>query len=151
MKKKLLFLPLIFLLLACSILGGSSELKTNQGKWEQAAISHYSYQLNVSCFCAFMDQMPVTIEVKDGEVISMTKPDGTAIQPGDPLYDTVSPYATIDRLYSALEADTSGRADEVTVTYDQTYFYPSIIYIDFIKNAMDDELHLEVGNFEVLK
>jgi len=36
------------------------------------------------------------------------------------------------------------------VTYDSTYGYPVEINIDFIKNAIDDELYLSASEFEVL-
>jgi hypothetical protein len=95
--------------------------------------------------------MPITIEVQDGEVISMTASDGTPIPGTDPGYENFTRYATMDRIFSSLEAGLSGDADEVTVTYDPTHGFPSEIYFDYIKDAVDDELTLTVSAFEVLK
>ncbi len=75
---------------------------------------------------------------------------GTLIPETDPGYENFTRYATMDRIFSTLEAGLSGDADEVTVTYDPTYGYPSEIYFDYIKAAADDELSLSVSEFEVL-
>ena len=146
--KKIVFLALVFMLTACSL--GGSELSRNQQKWNDANITHYRFELSIGCFCAFRSDMPLTVEILNGEVISMTGVDGTTIMNNDPFYETFAKYATIDRLFSELEADLGGEADEVTVKYDATYGFPTDINIDFIKNAVDDELHLGASGFEKL-
>jgi len=57
---------------------------------------------------------------------------------------------TIDRIFSELETDINGAADEVVVKYDPTYGFPTEASIDFIKEAIDDELYLTLSNFEEL-
>lgn len=146
--KKIILITLAIVLAACS--AGGSEFSRNQQKWEDAQISHYRFELNIGCFCAFRDQMPLTVEALNGEVVSMAGSDGSVIAATDPNYELFSKYATIDRLFSELEADLGGGADEVTVTYDSTYGFPSEINIDFIKNAADDELYLSASGFEAL-
>lgn len=148
--KKIILLLLAFILTACSF-GARSELDKNRQVWQNSGITHYRLALNVGCFCAFRDQMPITVEVQNGEVISMTYPDGTLIATTDPNYETFSKHATIDRIFSELEAGLKGDADEVTVTYDSVHGFPNNIYFDYIKAAMDDELSLSISNFEVLK
>ena len=147
---KLYMLTFTFILAACS-LGPSSEFEGNLEKWNNAKITQYRYSLTVSCFCAFRDRMPLTVEVRQGEVISLAYADGTALSRADANYEFLSRYATVERLFSELEADLSGEADEVTVTYDPTYGFPRTIHLDVIKEAIDDELSLEVTNFEVVK
>jgi uncharacterized protein DUF6174 len=149
MKKLILIVLLCFMLAACSF-GAKSEFDTNHAKWQNAGITHYRYSLFIGCFCAFRDKMPLSIEVKNGEVLSMTVSDGTPILPTDPQFETFSHYSTIERIFSALKADLGGDADEVTVTYDSTYGFPLQINIDFIKQAADDELSLTVSKFEKL-
>jgi hypothetical protein len=148
--KKLILLTLIVILTACSF-GSPSELDRNRQTWQDAGIAHYSFSLNVGCFCAFRDQMPITVEVNNNEIVSMTYPDGTLVAKTDPNYETFSRHATIERLFSELEAGLSGGADQVTVKYDPTRGFPSEIYFDYIKAAVDDELSLSVSNFEALK
>jgi hypothetical protein len=94
--------------------------------------------------------MPLTVEVLDNQITSLIGADGTLILDTDPNYAYFAEYATIDGLFTKLEADLNGEADEVTVTYDPAYGFPSEITIDQIKEAVDDELYLAVTNFEVL-
>jgi hypothetical protein len=148
--KKIILLLLVFILTACSF-GARSKLETNRQTWQDSGITHYRFTLFIGCFCPFLDQMPITIEVQNGEVISMTAVDGTPIAETDPGYETFSRYATIDHIFSTLEAGLSGDADEVTVTYDSAHGFPSEIYSDYTKDAVDDELSLTVSEFEVLK
>ncbi|MBI5354106.1 MAG: hypothetical protein HZB50_15800 [Chloroflexi bacterium] len=148
--KKIILLLLALMLTACSF-GAPSELDKNRQTWQDAGITHYRFSLHIGCFCAFRDQMPLTVEVQNGEIVSMTYADGTLVDKTDPNYETFSQHATIDRIFSELEAGLKGDADEVTVTYDSAHGFPSEIYFDYIKDAMDDELSLSVSNFEALK
>ncbi|SRR5258706_5228596 len=146
--KKIILIALVFVLAACSM--GGSEFSQNQKKWNDANITHYRFELNISCFCAFRDQMPLKVEVRKGEIVSITTSSGSVVANTDVSYENFSRYATIDKLFTELQADLGGKADEVTVTYDPTYGFPSTINIDFIKNAVDDELYLSVAAFEKL-
>ncbi len=151
--KKLLFIFMTLALVACTAtgnaMGSQSEIEQNKEKWENANVSHYRYHLSMTCFCIFSQEMPLIIEVQDGEVVSMEYQSGNEI-------DTTSrelfeKYATIDRLFAELEADLNGAADEVTITkYDATYGFPTEVTIDFVKEATDDELYLSLSNFEEL-
>jgi hypothetical protein len=146
--KKLTLLFLVIVLAACSAAG--TELSRNQTKWEQAGIEDYQFELTVGCFCPFGGQMPVTVEVRDGEVVSMTDANGEVVSPTDPMYENILQYATIDGLFSYLASDSVQEADKLTVTYDPTYGFPTEMDIDFIELAMDDELYLSVSGFEPL-
>ncbi len=147
--KKLTLLLLAIILTACSF--GASEFDQNTAKWDNANVTHYRYNLDISCFCAFRSEMPLTIEVKDGEVVSMTRMDGSTVKAGEPLYDAAIAYSTMERVFDSLKADLNGGAEKVTVTYDPTYGYPNKIDIDNIIQAVDDELYIQISNFEVLK
>ena len=128
--------------------GNQTEIERNLEKWRDANVSHYRYQLNISCFCAFRGDMPLVIEVMDGKVVSMEYESGKEIDPANrELFDK---FATIDRIFKEVEAGLAGAADEVKVTYDETYGYPVDITIDYMKEATDDELYLTVSNFEAL-
>ncbi|MBI3170773.1 MAG: hypothetical protein HYZ22_20010 [Chloroflexi bacterium] len=146
---KLLLLTLTILLTACSALQ-TSEFDQNLSKWQDANIAYYRYDLFIGCFCPFYQDMPLTIEVKNGEVASIARADGTFVDASDPNYEFYVKYATIDRLFAELKSETA-QAEEVVVTYDPQYGFPVNVSIDVIKLAMDDELSLQVTNFEVLK
>jgi hypothetical protein len=144
--RKLLFIVITLALAACS-LGGQTKIERNKEKWQDTGISHYRYELFVGCFCVFSQDMPLVVEVQDGEVVSMEYQSGNEIDATNrELFDK---YATIDRIFTALETDLKD-ADEVVVTYDPTYGFPTKVNIDYIKDAIDDELGLTVSNFEPL-
>lgn len=147
--KKLILVFLVLTLVACSS-GGGSELSRNQQKWQDADITHYRFTLNIGCFCAFRSQMPATVEVQNGEVVSIIGADGEAISTTDPINEYVLSYATIDRIFAELDSDSVREADKLTVTYEPIYGLPSEIYIDFIERAIDDELSITVSAFEPL-
>ena len=147
--KKLTLLLLALILAACTA-GGGTELSRNQSKWQDANITHYSFDLSVSCFCLFRSQMPLTIEVQDGEIVSMIDVNGEAFPMDDPMSELVMKHATIDRLFSELGSDPVQKADHLTVSYDSTYGFPVEAAIDYIELAADDELYLSVSAFEPL-
>ncbi len=148
--KKITLLILALILSACSA-GATTDFDKNLAKWNDANIFHYRYQLFIGCFCPFAGDMPLTIEVKDGEIVSMTRFDGTPISETDPSYVVYESYATIDRIFLKLEADQTGDADEVIVTFGSTYGFPANVAVDNIKEAIDDEISYQVSNFEVLE
>lgn len=151
--KKLLFLLILasLVLSACAaaaVSGSQTEIGQNQEKWQNANISHYRFNLHISCFCVFVENMPLVIEVQNDEVVSMEFQNGQEIDPS--LLELFNKYATIDRLFAELEAGLNGAADEVTVKYDPTYGFPTEAVIDVVKEATDDELYLTISNFETL-
>ena len=146
--KKLILLLLALILAACS--AGGSELSRNQSKWQDAGVTHYRFQLSVGCFCLFRSQMPLTVEVQNGEVVSMTDINGEAFPMDDPMSDLVMKHATIDRLFSELGSDAVQEADHLTMSFDPAYGFPTEVAIDYIELAADDELYLSVSAFEPL-
>lgn len=145
--KKILLLVLALLLVACS---ASSEYDQNLKKWQDADVTHYRFDLFIGCFCPFRNVMPLTIEVQNGEVVSITQADGVAVATDDPSYELFMSVASMDALFATLDSSLNGDADEVLVTYDTTYGFPTSISIDNIKEAVDDEIFYQVENFEVL-
>ena len=149
--KKLILIVMALVLAGCAsvfALRSQSELEQNQEKWQDAAISHYRYNLNISCFCVFTQDMPLVIEVRDGKVVSMEYQNGNEIDPS--LLELFNRYATIDRVFGEVKAGLNGAADEVIVKYDPTYGFPTEVTIDVEKQATDDELYLTLSDFEKL-
>jgi len=146
MKKFIIIL--VLLITACS--SGSSNLAQNHQTWDDADISHYRFELTVGCFCPWGGLMPWTVEVRDGNVVSMISADGTNFDTSDPLNEYVLRFATIDRIFGKLESEEFQNADKIEITFDPMYGYPTSANIDFIELAMDDELYLTVSAFKTL-
>lgn len=94
--------------------------------------------------------MPMTVEVQNGEVVSIVDVNGQPYPSTDPMSEFILQYATIDRLFSELGSDSVQKADKLTVTYDPTYGFPTEAIIDFIELAADDELYLSASGLEPL-
>lgn len=141
--KRFTLILAIIVLTACAVTP-KTPLVENREKWDSQHISHYSFNLAVGCFCAFRNQMPLAIEVKDGKVISMVDSAGQPVPQFADIFDT---YNTIEKLFGKL----SEKADKITVEYNKQYGYPESIYIDYIEKATDDEISFTVSNFVVLK
>jgi hypothetical protein len=138
-------------LTACAagvVSGSQTEIGQNKEKWQNAGISHYRYELHLSCFCVFVENMPLVIQVHDGKTVSMEYQNGKDIDPS--LLELFNKYATMDLIFAELEAGLNGAADKVTVEYDPTYGFPTKAEIDVIEQAIDDELYMTISNFEVL-
>lgn len=146
--KKIILITLLFVLAACS--AGGSELSRNQQKWTDANITHYRFALNIGCFCAFRDQMPLTVEVQDGQIVHMAAADGTLVLDTDQNYAFYAPHATIDLLFADIDAAINDGADSVTVTYDATYGFPAEIAIDQSQEIADEEMYYSISGFEAL-
>lgn len=147
MKKQnriLIAFVLVLFLSACS--GGA--LQSSREKWDSQSISHYRFNLFIGCFCPYADIMPLTVEVKDGQVVSLTDVNGQPIR--EEFRANFEEAATVERLFAIVESAASGGADEVKVEYDAAYGFPASISIDYIKEAVDDEIGYQVSNFEVL-
>jgi len=155
--KKLLIITLALVLAACSaaptehLAPPTVPPVVERQRWEDAGIAHYRFDLTLSCFCASRDMMPLTIEVKDGSVVSMIDGSGQAVTSDDIDYEFFLQYATIDDLFTKIEtAKADPEAGEVTVTYDPTLGYPVDASIDYIELAADDEMYVTVSEFEAL-
>lgn len=149
--KKLILIVMALILAGCAsanALGNQSEIDQNLGKWQDAGISHYRYDLSISCFCIFTQDMPLNIEVQDGKVVSLKYQSGKEIDPS--LLELFEKYATIDRVFTQLKAGLNGAADEIIAKYDPTHGFPTEVTIDVEKQATDDELYLSLSNFEKL-
>ena len=62
----------------------------------------------------------------------------------DGIKDGVWP--TIDELFDFVEQAIDEDADELIVAYDQEFFFPTLISIDWIKMAIDDEISHTASN-----
>jgi hypothetical protein len=141
-----LFFVLVFILSAC---GGASTFQRNQDRWERQNISHYRFTVTVSCFCPFAN-VEVTYEVLNGQVVNQSvhsSPDNPVDEAQ--VSDFYQPYNTIEKVFDYV-GEAIRDADETTIDYDPTYGFPINISIDWIKQAIDDEMYLTISNFEAL-
>ncbi len=127
--------------------GGSSptRLAQAQARWQTASISHYAFTLERSCFCPPDSNGPVRIEVRGGTVVSITKPDGSPI-----TGDYFSAYDTVEELFEVVRSAENRPAASIITDFDPDRGYPTRISIDYIAQAVDDEVSYSVSDFTQL-
>ena len=148
MKTRIITLFLI-LVLTISACGGGSVFQQNQKKWEGQNINHYRFTVAVSCFCPFAN-VEVTYEVLNGQVVNQS----VQSSPDNPVdevlvNDFYQSYNTIEKIFDYVGGAIND-ADETTIEYDPTYGFPTDISVDWIKQAVDDEMYLTLSNFKAL-
>ena len=143
-------LSLIFVLaIALSACGNGTAFQKNLDKWEGQNINHYRFTLVVGCFCPFAGA-EVTYEVVNGQVVNESiKPAVDRPDELDRISEFYQSYNTIEKVFSYV-GKSLNEADETTITYDPTYGFPTTVSVDWIKQAMDDEMYLTLSNFEPL-
>lgn len=128
-----------------------SELSRNKYKWIEAQISHYKYELTLSCRCSFNDEMPLTIEVLNHKMISIFGPDGNPFPADDPNYMYIKKFTTVENLFREILSIGGNHAAEGEVAkYHPELGYPLEITLDYIKDTTNDEVYITISNFEQL-
>ena len=148
MNKRIILFVLLILTLILSACGGRSTLNENRDKWNASGINHYRFELTIFCFCPFSEVNPVTVEVLDGRIVSLTGADGQPLP--ENFRSDFDQAGTVDLLFAIAE-NSLANADQAEVTYDAVYGFPSSIIVDWIELAMDDEVSYYIENFEVLE
>ena len=148
MKKRgvIFLISLVAMLSAC----GASQrpaLAHNRSLWESQAIQHYRFNFKIGCLCPWYAMMPLTVEVRNGAVVSMVASNGGDITP---YLDTFRPHATIESLFDLVDSAIARGVYKLVVQYDPTYGFPASIVIDPSRMIMDDETGYYVTNVEIL-
>ena len=124
------------------------RLQVNREKWESQNITHYRFDLNIGCFCPiFWGKMPVTVEVKEGEIISMV--DGNGFPLDESFSKEIEDTGTIENMFELIQKGISD-AFSVGISYDSKYGFPVSIEFDWDRRIVDDESTYEITNFEIL-
>jgi hypothetical protein len=139
-------LPL--LLGGCGILGlGENEtrelLERNERIWSENAPARYRFVMQRLCFCGQELTLPVLVTVENGVVVSRTY-----VTSGHPVgAEWASIYPRIEGVFAILHQAIERNADRMDVSYDGRMGYPLSASIDYVRNAIDDELELRVTDF----
>jgi len=137
------------MLAGCSVLdldGYDDErerLEANRAAWEAQGIDSYEFVLRRLCFCAGGTN-PALVRVRNGERLSVTD---TAT--GEPIDEQlVEYYLTVPELFDFIADAIDRKAHRIDVTYDRTFGFPSSISIDYLENAIDEEMAFEAKNLQ---
>lgn len=128
----------------------AADIAANDQRWQAADIRDYRFVLMVGCYCPMNAMMPITVEVRDSAVVTLTDANGVVVALDDAGAGFFMKYTTIDSIYTELTSTRFGEADKLTITFDATYPVPTTVSADFIEMAVDDELYLGISGFTVV-
>jgi hypothetical protein len=119
-----------------------SELDHARVRWESRLPVLYEFRFQRGCFCPPEIVRPVRITVSNGVVISAVDPDTN--EPVDP---PLNGFPTIDDLFDEIQDAIDRDAARIDATYDESFGYPVQVFVDWILNAIDDEMSFQVSDY----
>lgn len=122
-----------------SIAGSSSPTDTS-ATWPEFGPPDYSYQLEVLCYCPQLG--PINVVVKDDQVVRATRARGAARGTSVPEFASL----TINEVIAMANDPSVAKA---TVTWPDGQDHPSVIEIDRIAAAIDDEVTYAIKKVRV--
>jgi Family of unknown function (DUF6174) len=134
---------------ACSVLdvdGRDSErekLEAHRAQWQSQGVDSYEFVLRRLCYCGG-GTTPATVVVRNGQRVSVTD-----VETGMPIAENFAQYyLTIDELFDFIADAIDRKAYQIDVTYDAAYGFPRQISIDYLENAIDEEMAFEASSFQ---
>ena len=102
--------------------------------WEAQGLADYTYDVRRVCFCPFREGVRVTVVA--GVVAGATDlATGEVLEPNE-----LQLYLTIDGLFDLIQDAYNQNAHDVQVEFHASRGYPTLIYIDYLENVIDEEL-----------
>lgn len=159
MKNSLLIALLMLLSVsACDRSGVSNreirKLESAQKIWQQTKTADYSFTYLKGCFCGYVGEVEIqvfadtiyaVIDPETGEEMTIDRGNGE-----ERVSDVYKDYfLTIDELFEEL-IEATMIADEMEGNYDKDRGFPVHVSIDYYKDAIDDEVSHQLGNYQVL-
>jgi hypothetical protein len=138
----------VLTLAGCNILesGTEADVRDHRRRWDQLSLADYTFDFIRSCFCGGPAGDTIRIVVRGDSIVSATNL--SPQNPPQPLPDSWS--VTIDDLFDELQQAIDRDADEFNIEFDPQYHYPRNVTIDYIKNAIDDEMSFKITRFQPL-
>lgn len=106
--------------------------------WRELGIVSYEIDLAISCFCPTPHL--VTVAVENDVIVGVTD-----LETGDQLdASQFARFYTVEQLFNLIER-AEREADQFEVEYHGELHHPTSIDIDWIENAIDDELAVQAS------
>ena len=133
--------------LGCTdVLGPEQEaLAAARARWALTNADSYVFEFQRSCFCAPETVRPVRIEVLDGVVSA-----AVYVDTEEPMSPPLTSVPTIDHLFDEIREAMDRTAFSIIAEYDADLGYPTSVSIDYIQNAIDDEMAFIVSSLQLL-
>jgi len=141
------------LLSGCTVITGPDDawdreqrdLSRARRTWSTSFIEDYEFVVRRNCFC-LMGGVAVRVVVQR-DVVVAREIDGTST----PLPSGLAYlYPSIDGIFSVIQDAIDTRAYQIDASYDGRYGFPTDVYIDYERRAVDEELGYTMLRFRVL-
>lgn len=97
------------------------KLEITRVDWRIHNVSHYRYRIDALCFCSGLwEIMPITVEVKDGEVISVIDAHGIPLDLAERRESLFSGDLTMEGLFGLIQKEDL-KDDWIRVDYEWKY------------------------------
>jgi hypothetical protein len=151
MHRRATTLLLVAALTGCELITGPADLEQLDqawARWEAQGYNTYSYEVVQSCFCARpVAGHRIVVVVRDGAVISASLADTGELLPPS----TWHLIPTVDALFLTVSDAIHDGADDLEVRYDAGLGYPRLIAIDWLEDAVDDEVTISADGLRPLR
>jgi hypothetical protein len=89
-----------------------------------------------------------TVTVRDGMVVGVTNAfDGQISQPNP----DISQFKSIEQLFEVIQQAKLQQADTIAIKYDPVLRFPARVMLDFLADAVDDEIEYEASDVGPIK
>ncbi|MDJ0599268.1 MAG: DUF6174 domain-containing protein [Crocosphaera sp.] len=120
------------------------ELKENRQLWRSQQLKNYQYIYQQQCFCTPPSNIPLKVSIRNDKITQVVNLNN------DQLITDLTFPQTIDQLFNIIKDAIKGNADEILITYDKTFGYPTRVAIDYQKILADEEITYTVENLSKL-
>lgn len=150
MMRKFLFLVfLAFAFVSCDSDDESmSEFKMAKAKWDKLQFDDYTIQENLQCFCGGLLEWTTKVSNSEKDTIYF---DESKLYEGQTYKSVFDNAKTVEEAFDFIENFDTKKVAVFEVEYDEQFGFPKSIYIDNIKNAIDDEIAYVYSNFTPTK
>ncbi len=113
-----------------------------QERWERSGVADYTYTGAWVCFCPEGYRADTQVTVSGGKV--------TGVDPAAPGIDAIPAperFVPIDDLFALIQEAITNNAARIEVSYDETYGYPTDLFIDHDERMADEETSFAISSF----
>ena len=114
-------------------------------RWYSTRAIEYEVTVDRRCECLYTG--PIRMLVRDGvPVAAVDRYSGAPV----PL-NVLRYYPSVEELFDLIDEAIYGRSHDIDVSYDASYGYPRVTYIDYDQFYTDDDLQFDVRELRVIR
>ena len=125
-----------------------AAIADNRFRWQENFVDSYAFTIQMHCQCDAPGNIPFRVTNVDSRTVSIVSVDsGESFLATGTREVPHSIRGVFDKLVEIVER----RPDALSVTFDESFGYPSHIEVDFDQDFNNDDVSYEIVDFEVLR